>query len=527
MVRSNRTIANLASAIDSGTTNEFLGLGDSGVLFEPVAYADISNKPTILDSAATIALFDSAYIANRQSGGGIDSAKMTNLIDSAYVQARTAGGGLDSAKMTNLIDSAYITARVTSGLDSAGVTGLVDSSYVTDRFAANSGFDWYLYTATAGQTVFDSIDDNGETLSYSEDGILVFYNGILMLKTYDYTATDGTSITLTTAADSGANLAVVKYGIGSSAGAGTGSPNDEWYGDRGIFAGGYQGSGQPKDRIEYLTISTTGNSTDFGDLVAESQAHGALTGDVSTRAVFAGGNTGAAGNTMQYITTTTTGNTTDFGDLITASYQNCGFSSGTRGVFNLGISSTITPASYLNNLEYITVATTGNATDFGDASASVSRSSAGGDGAVGLVFGGYNGTAQVNTIDKYTIASPGNATDFGDLDQAREFTAACSNQTYAVIGGGYNGSARINVLAYVTIATSGNATDFGDLISPGAQFAATANGTRGVFGGRFTGTAFTRAVDYITIATPGNAADFGDLLGSGYYDNAACSGDAS
>lgn len=309
--------------------------------------------------------------------------------------------------------------------------------------------------------------------------------------------------------------------------AGSAGPNDEWYGDRGIFAGGYQGSGNPKDRIEYLTISTTGNASDFGDLVAESQAHGALTGDVSTRAVFAGGNTGAAGNTMQYITTTTTGNTTDFGDLITASYQNCGFSSGTRGVFHLGISSTITPASYLNNLEYITVAITGNATDFGDASASVSRNSAGGDGAVGLVFGGWNGSTYLNTIDKYTIASPGNATDFGDLTQAKEFTAACSNQTYAIIGGGHTASAYINVLDYVTIATPGNATDFGDLVSIGSQFAATANGTRGVFGPRFTGAAFTRAVDYITIASPGNAADFGDLLGSAYYDNAACSGDAS
>jgi hypothetical protein len=531
MVRSNRTIANLASAIDSGTTNEFLGLGDSGVLFEPVAYADISNKPTILDSAATIALFDSAYVTARQSGGGIDSAGVTGIIDSAYVQARTAGGGLDSAKMTNLIDSAYITARVTSGLDSAGVTGLVDSSYVTDRFAANSGFDWYLYTATAGQTVFDSIDDNGETLSYSEDGILVFYNGILMLKTYDYTATDGTSITLTTAADSGANVAVVKYGIGSSAAAGTGSPNDEWYGDRGFIAiGGYQGG--YTTRIEYVTISTTGNSSDFGDLSTDaSQTLGAVTGDTSTRSVFAGGQdaaTNTAQNTIQYITTTTLSNSSDFGDLTQASYQNSGFSSGTRGVFILGLDNNVSPAAYLNNIEYVTIATAGNATDFGDTSSAYRSQSAAGDGAVGLVFGGYDGTNRSNHIDKFTISTPGNATDFGDLTQAREQTAACSNQTYAVIGGGYNGSARINVLDYVTIATSGNATDFGDLVSAGAQFAATANGTRGIFGGRFTGVAFTYAIDYITIASPGNASDFGDLLSTtGYFNNSGCSGAAS
>lgn len=525
MVRSNRTIANLGTALDSGTSTEFLGLGDSGVLFEPVAYQDITGKPTVLDSASTIALFDSAYVEARQLGGGIDSAGVTGIVDSAYVQARKSGGGLDSAKMTNLIDSAYIAARATSGLDSSGVTGLVDSSYVTDRFSANSGFDWYLYTATAGQKVFDSTDDNGETLSYSEDGILVFYNGILMLKTYDYTATDGTSVTLVDSADSGANLVVVKYGIGSSAAISSG-PNDNWYGDRGIFAGGYQGSGVSKDGIEYVTISSTGNATDFGDLITTPQGHGALTGDTSTRAVFAGGNTGATGNTLQYITTTTTGNAQDFGD-ITASYQNAGFSSGTRGVFHLGISSTASPAQYLNALEYITVATTGNSTDFGDQSVTRSRASAGTDGEIGVVFAGYTGSARVNTIDKYTIATPGNGTDFGDVSSAKEFTACCSNQTYAVVGGGYTGSSYINVLEYVTIATPGNTTDFGDLISVGSQFAATANGTRGIFGGRFTGGAFTIAIDYITIASPGNASDFGDLTGTGYYDNAACSGDGS
>lgn len=304
------------------------------------------------------------------------------------------------------------------------------------------------------------------------------------------------------------------------------TPNDEWYGDRGLLVGGYQGTGQSKARIEYFTISTTGNSSDFGDLSTTPQGHSAVTGDVSTRSVIAGGNTGASGNTMEYITTTTTGDATDFGDLITGRYYGFGFSSGSRGVFGQGMTSN-TPATRVNSVEYITIATTGNATDFGDATAARNGVSGATDGATGLVFGGHDGSNHSNTIDKYTIATAGNATDFGDMSSAKNFTAACSNQTRALVGGGYTGSSYINVIDYVTIATPGNTTDFGDLVTAGSQFAATANGTRGVFGGRFTGSAFNRAIDYVTIASIGNASDLGDLLGSGYYDNAACSGDAS
>ena len=37
-----------------------------------------------------------------------------------------------------------------------------------------------------------------------------------------------------------------------------------WYGGRGVFAGGWKGSNE--DTIEYITIATTGNSADFGNL---------------------------------------------------------------------------------------------------------------------------------------------------------------------------------------------------------------------------------------------------------------------
>jgi hypothetical protein len=67
---------------------------------------------------------------------------------------------------------------------------------------------------------------------------------------------------------------------------------------------------------------------------------------------------------MDYITIPTTGNATDFGDLTAARYGLAGASSGFRGVFGGG--NTYPLASYSDVMDYITIATTGNAVDFGD-----------------------------------------------------------------------------------------------------------------------------------------------------------------
>lgn len=56
----------------------------------------------------------------------------------------------------------------------------------------------------------------------------------------------------------------------------------------------------------------------------------------ATRGVFGGGYTGSMSNVMDYITIDTTGNATDFGDLTVARWGCAGVSSNTRGVFGGG-----------------------------------------------------------------------------------------------------------------------------------------------------------------------------------------------
>ena len=129
--------------------------------------------------------------------------------------------------------------------------------------------------------------------------------------------------------------------------------------------------------------------------------------------------------------------------------------------------------------------------------------------------GGGSTPSNVNNIDYITIGTLGNAADFGDLTVARKPLAGSSSNTRAVFGGGNNPDPT-NVIDYVTISTVGNATDFGDLTVARRNGASANSSTRTVFaGGRSTPSPSvdSNVMDYITTATTGNATDFGDLTG--------------
>ena len=79
-----------------------------------------------------------------------------------------------------------------------------------------------------------------------------------------------------------------------------------------------------------------------------------------------------------------------------------------------------------NVIEYITIASTGDATDFGDLTVARYRLGAASSSIRGVFAGGNTGSA-VNVIDFITIASTGNATDFGDMQGVTEYLSGCSN----------------------------------------------------------------------------------------------------
>jgi hypothetical protein len=286
-------------------------------------------------------------------------------------------------------------------------------------------------------------------------------------------------------------------------------------GARGVFGGG-----APSNIIQYITISSTGNATDFGDLITATGVPGACAS--STRGVFLGGGSPVNINNIDYVTIASTGNGQDFGDLINSGRADSCASNSTRG---LRLGSTQSPAIN-NTIEYITIASTGNAQDFGDTTQGRAQTGAFASPTRAVNIGGYAGS-NVNTIDFVTISTLGNAFDFGDCnDGAQVGTRGCSNSIRGLFGGGYQPSPYVSEIDYLTIATTGNSVDFGNLSVANRYNSSCSSPTRGIFalgetpapGGN------SNIIEYVTILTQGNSVDFGDLLtGTSGYLTAATS----
>ena len=231
---------------------------------------------------------------------------------------------------------------------------------------------------------------------------------------------------------------------------------------RGLWAGGYNPS--TDNSITYITIASEGDSIDFGDLNEARRATSAASS--STRGVWFGGYSPAGGgssnrtNTIQYVEIATLGNAKDFGDLTSTNVSAAAAASPTRCIFSGGYTS---PFQY----EVITTASTGNATRFGDMLVPMARH-AGCSNSTRGVFGAgrhVNPYGAINSALEYiTIASEGNATFFGDITVKRNMLAAASNQTRGLFAGGYDTPVNYNIIDYITFSSTGNAIDFGDCV---------------------------------------------------------------
>ena len=284
--------------------------------------------------------------------------------------------------------------------------------------------------------------------------------------------------------------------------------------NRALFAGGLAG-GSNSNVIDYVTISTTANAIDFGNLTASKDALAAVSSD--SRGVFAGGDVSSKSNVIEYVTIASTGNAQDFGDLSETTQWSDGAGNDVRGIIHLGDTTSGNDAT----LEYITIASTGNSTDFGDRTVNDVAYTVGFASPSRAVFGTGYGSTFSNILDYVTIASTGNSIDFGDAAAAKYYASGFSSSTRGVIGGGRTSGGLINVIEYITIASTGNGTDFGDLLAARANMGGTSSSTRGLFGGGNTGSV-DNVIQYITIASTGNATDFGDLTVS-RRDLTACS----
>ena len=278
---------------------------------------------------------------------------------------------------------------------------------------------------------------------------------------------------------------------------------------RGVFAGAANPSTQ--NVMDFVEIATTGNATDFGDLHTIWYNIGGCAS--STRGIwFPGYDQSTAVDTIFYVTISSQGGVNDFGDTLNNSRNHSGAcSDSTRGVRAEGYNTVV--SSRTNTLEFITIASTGDSSEFGDLNRVVSDMAGSFASPTRGFFGG--GKPETNIIDFITIQSKGNAIDFGDLiDGTRAEGSGSANSTRGLFFGG-SGPGSSDTIQFITMATLGNATDFGNLSNGTESGGACASSTRGLLGGGSTPTKINN-IDFVTIASAGNATDFGDRTVTGF-----------
>ena len=287
----------------------------------------------------------------------------------------------------------------------------------------------------------------------------------------------------------------------------TDSPDIQTGGARGIFS-----TGRSTNVLEYITISTLGNASAFGNEGVDARTYmGACAS--STRALFAGGYSPGRVTTISFVTFSSTGNSASYGDLSDSKFFLTGLSNETRGIFGGG-SPTSSSNAGINVIEYVTIAGSGTAQDFGDLATKNTGAESCASSVRGIFCIGNSASvspnATVNTIEYITISTLGTSQDFGDSTVTSRSGGGCSNSVRGVFGGGTLAPAETaqNTIDFITIASTGNAQDFGDLTSAREEVGACSSSTRSVWAG---GRTANVTIDYVEIMTTGNATDFGDL----------------
>ena len=200
-------------------------------------YAENSSNSAATATTKAGEASDSADAAAASASDANDSAvaaaasetAASGYASSASASATAAANSAASAAASlDNFDDRYLGAKAsdptTDNDGNALVTGALYFNTVSSVMRTYDGSDWidavsasqnsvktYEYVATAGQTTFSGTDANTETLAYTEGLIEVQINGLVLRPGNDYTATNGTSVVLGSAAAAGDEVQIDVY----------------------------------------------------------------------------------------------------------------------------------------------------------------------------------------------------------------------------------------------------------------------------------------------------------------------------
>ena len=196
------TLAEIASAISSGGSFESTVVLKSGSTM--TGALTLSGAPTVDLHAATKAYVDTvAGSATAAAASATAAAASYDSFDDRYLGAKSTAPSVDNDGNALGVGAIYwnsVTNQMFAWTGSAW--GSISSTADIYRFR---------FTAAGGETSESGLDDNGLTLAYIPGKEQVYLNGVLLARTSDYTATNGSSITSLAALTAGDILEIITF----------------------------------------------------------------------------------------------------------------------------------------------------------------------------------------------------------------------------------------------------------------------------------------------------------------------------
>ena len=219
-------IAGTGMSISTNATNDEITFTSTatGTVTEAFKNVAVSGQSNIVaDAAADTLTFAAGSGISLTTDASTDTLTITSTATGSVTEAFKT---IAVSGQSNVVaDSATDTLTLVAG---SGMTISTNATSDEITFASSGGggsqsgvFTEFTFTATSNQTTFTGSDDNSATLSYNASAVQVFLNGVLQENGTDYTATNGSSVVLVNAANSGDILQVSAYtqvlGFGDSA----------------------------------------------------------------------------------------------------------------------------------------------------------------------------------------------------------------------------------------------------------------------------------------------------------------------
>jgi hypothetical protein len=196
------TLGEIATAIQAGGT-----VYDSFVLkagSTMTGALTLSGAPTVDLHAATKAYVDTvAGSATAAAASAAAAATTYDNFDDRYLGAKSSAPSVDND------GNALITGALYWNSVSGAMFAWTGSAW--GSISSTADIYRYRYTASGGETSKSGADDNGLTLSYIVGKEQVYLNGVLLVRSTDYVATNGSSIASLAALASGDILEIITF----------------------------------------------------------------------------------------------------------------------------------------------------------------------------------------------------------------------------------------------------------------------------------------------------------------------------